>query len=133
MVPCAGEAYTRSPTDPEVHMNRDAKLTIVARAVHETIRAYQQSGGSPLGGFRLDAGKHARIGGVRPDESHSRRTTRSLVHLETPRGLASWPDEGSGADDHPSLVPFGELPATEQLKDTLLIAIVQALARPLDL
>jgi hypothetical protein len=118
-------------------MERDAKLTIVARAVHETMRAYQ----------------HALHEAVAPPWDESDRiqaSTREAVELAltnpTPGaqheawciakrrdGWHHGPTKDAALKTHPSLVPFEDLSETEKLKDELLIAVVQALAPPLGL
>jgi hypothetical protein len=118
-------------------MDRDAKLTIVARAVHETIRAYQQALGEAAAP-------------VWDESATMQGSTREAVEFAltnpTPgaqheawciaRRRAGWhhgPTKDAAQKTHPSLVPFDELSETEQRKDMLLIAIVQALAPPLGL
>ena len=118
-------------------MNRDAKLTVVARAVHEAIRAYQSAMGDAE---------------IPPWEASGwmQRSTREAVEfaLSDPTPGAqhdAWAESkrrdgwryGPIADDarktHPSVVPFQQLSKAEQRKDALVIAIVQAMAPVLEL
>jgi len=118
-------------------MDRDAKLTIIARAVHETIRAYQQASGEAEAPPWDDSDWM---------QASTRESVEFALTNPTPgaqheawcvakrrQGWHHGPTKDPELKTHPSLVPFGELPVAEQLKDTLLIAIVQALARPLEL
>jgi hypothetical protein len=117
-------------------MDRPAKIAVIARSVHEAIRAYQDAlGEEPAPTW---------------DKSDwMQESTREAVEfaLDSPtpgaqheawasaKGRAGWrygPTKDANRKTHPSLVPFEQLAETEQRKDAILIAVVQALAHVLD-
>ena len=118
-------------------MNREAKLTIIARAVHETIRAYQAALGEP------EAPPWDESGWM---QASTREAVEFSLHNPTPGAQhESWceskrrdgwrrgPVKDAALKTHPSLAPFDELAETERRKDALIIAVVQALAPALEL
>jgi hypothetical protein len=118
-------------------MNRFAKLSVVMRAVHETIRAYQEAAGEQPVSAWADAG---------PLQRSTREAVEFALHDPTPgaqheawaaaKSRDGWrygPEKDAEQKTHPSLVPFEQLSANEQRKDALVIAVVRALAPVLEL
>jgi hypothetical protein len=116
-------------------MNREEIRDLIARSVHESIRAYQLALGEPP---------------IPPwDEAESmQESTREAVEfaLRNPSpgaqhdhwvrskqrdGWTYGPAKDATKKTHPSMVPFDELSETERRKDAILIGVVQALARAL--
>ena len=118
-------------------MNRDAKLMIITRAVHETIRAYQAALGETeapswdesgwMQGSTREAVEFA-LRNPTPGAQHE-----SWCESKRREGWRRGPVKDRTLKTHPSLAPFDELAETERRKDALIIAVVQALARALEL
>src|SRR5688572_9820979 len=113
-------------------MDRTHALTVIARVVHESIRAFQ----SALGEAEVPAWSEA---------GEMQEWTREAVNFAlanpTPgaqheawceskrRDGWTWGERKDAAQKtHPSLVSFDALPASERKKDEIRIAVVQALA-----
>jgi hypothetical protein len=113
-------------------MDREEAVTVIARAVHETIRASQAALGEkeapswPEAGWMQASSREAvefALGNSTPGAQHE------AWMAEKRRGGWSYGSEKSEAKKtHPSMVPFGELPESERQKDEVLIAVVKALA-----
>lgn len=113
-----------------------ANLTLldVAIVCHEANRAYCAS----LGDFSqlswdaapewqkesaLDGVRKIASGGVtRPGQSHASWMAHKIAD-----GWTHGPVKDAGKKQHPSLVPYAELPLSEQLKDYVFVAIASAL------
>jgi hypothetical protein len=113
-------------------MDRTRSLSVIARAVHETIRAFQSALGEP----EIPPW---------PDAGEMQRWTRDAVEfaLSNPTPGAqhdawcaskrrdgwTWGERKDATKKtHPSLVSFDALPEAEKKKDEILISVVQALA-----
>lgn len=113
-------------------MDREVALNTIARAVHEAIRAYQVALAEPAAPPWDDAGWM---------QNSSREAVEFALRNPTPGaqheawlrskvrdGWVYGPKKDESAKTHPSLRPFEDLSETERTKDSLLIAIVRALA-----
>ena len=113
-------------------MDRTAKLVVIARGVHEAIRAYQEAlGEEPTppwaeSGWMQDSTRDAvefALDNPTPGAQHE--AWASAKHR------AGWwygPEKDANRKTHPSLVPFDQLAEAEQRKDAIVIAVVQGLA-----
>ena len=118
-------------------MERTAKLTVVARAVHEAIRAYQAAAGEEeappweasgwMQESTLEAVEFA-LDNPTPGAQHA-----AWCESKRRDGWRYGPAKDESQKTHPSLVPFENLSESERRKDALLIAVVQAVAPVLDL
>jgi hypothetical protein len=113
-------------------MDREAALEMLARSVHEAIRAYQASLGEPEAPGWRDAGwmqgssreaVEFALGNPTPGAQHE-----AWVRSKQRDGWVYGAVKDEAKKTHPSLVPFAELSDSERSKDALLIAVVQALA-----
>ncbi len=108
----------------------------IARVVHEANRALQIEQADPtipvsVSWDDLDEetrqsainGVEAVIGGAGPEQSHENWTRFKLTH-----GWTLGPVKDEELKQHPLLVPYGALPASQRVKDSLFGAIVQVLA-----
>jgi hypothetical protein len=118
-------------------MDRSAKLSVVMRAVHETIRAYQEAAGEepvpawPQAGEMQESTREAvefALGEPTPGAQHEAWAAAKRRH-----GWRYGPRKDAEQKTHPSLVPFEQLSESEQRKDALLLAVVRSLAAVLDL
>ncbi|HZU84209.1 MAG TPA: RyR domain-containing protein [Polyangiaceae bacterium] len=118
-------------------MDRPAKLSVVMRAVHETIRAYQEAVGEdpapawPDAGWMQESTREAvefALGDPTPGAQHE-----VWAAAKRRDGWRYGPKKDPKEKTHPSLVPFEQLSESERRKDALLIAVVRALAPVLDL
>jgi hypothetical protein len=103
----------------------------IAPVVHEAIRAYQKVLGQKPSPAWEDATweKESTLEGVKfaladptPGQQHNQWMEERLA-----AGWTWGPQKDSDAKTNPTLVPFEQLPESEQAKDTLLIAITRAL------
>ena len=103
----------------------------IAPVVHEAIRAYQKVLGQKMSpswdeatwekDSTLEAVKFA-LADSTPGRQHNQWMLERLA------GGWTWgPEKDNDAKKNPALVPFEELPESEQAKDTLIIAITSAL------
>ena len=114
-------------------MQREVNLKAeqIAPVVHEAIRAYQKVLGQKPSPAWEEATweKESTIEGVKfaladptPGQQHNQWMQERLE-----AGWTWGPQRDNDAKTNPALVPFEELPESEQAKDTLLIAIAHAL------
>jgi hypothetical protein len=107
------------------------KAEQIAPVVHEAIRAYQKVLGQKASPpweeatwekeSTLEAVKFA-LADPTPGQQHNQWMQERLA-----AGWTWGPQKDNDAKTNPALVPFEELPESEQAKDTLLIAISRAL------
>ena len=114
------------------------KLEIVARVVHEAIRAYQTAlGESPAAAWdkAREWERTSTITGVRfrmenpntpPSHQHNQWMSEKLAN-----GWTYGPVKDPSLKTHPSLVPYAQLPETERRKDQLFAVIVRVLVDPM--
>lgn len=108
----------------------------IARVVHEANRAVQVEQADPTISVSphwddLDAetkasaidGVHGVINGYTPEESH-----HNWVRFKVTNGWTLGPVKDETTKQHPLLVPYDELPASQQVKDSLFVAVVTALS-----
>jgi len=113
-------------------MNREAALEMLARTVHEAMRAYQGALGEPeappwpeadwMQASSREAVEFA-LGNPTPGAQHE-----AWVRSKERDGWVYGPAKNEATKTHPSLVPFAELSESEQRKDALLLAVVSAVA-----
>jgi hypothetical protein len=118
-------------------MERSAKLTVVARAVHEAIRAYQAANREEeappwaasgwMQSSTLEAVEFA-LANPTPGAQHA-----AWCAAKQRDGWRYGTVKDESAKTHPSMVPFEDLSESEQRKDALLIAVVRAVAPVLGL
>lgn len=103
----------------------------IAQVVHETIRAYQKVLGQPVNPTWEHATweRESTTEAVRfamadptPGQQHAKWMESRLAD-----GWTLGPVKDNVAKTNPALVPFDQLPASEQAKDALVIAITSAL------
>jgi RyR domain len=113
-------------------MNREVALEMVARTVHEAMRAHQGALGEPEAppwkdsGWMQASSREAvefALGNPTPGAQHE-----AWMQSKQRDGWVRGPVKDEAQKTHPSLVPFEELSDSEQSKDALLIAVVQAVA-----
>jgi len=113
-------------------MNQAERLTLVARVVHETIRAYQAALGEAVSppweesGWMQASSREAvefAMKNPTPGAQHE-----AWVQSKQRGGWTYGAVKDESKKTHPSLVPFDQLSEAEQKKDALVIAVVQALA-----
>lgn len=110
--------------------------TQIARVVHEANRALQIEQADPTipVSARWDAtdeetqrsaveGVQGVLNGNTPEQSHE-----GWMKFKLDNGWVLGPVKDEDKKEHPLLVPYDELPASQQVKDHLFIAIVKALA-----
>ena len=117
-------------------MERATKIIVIARAVHEAIRAYQAALGEEEAPPFSEAG-WMRDGTVEAVEFALRNPTPGAQHeawvaSRLREGWVHGPKKSAADKTHPSLVPFDHLSLDEQRKDTILIAVVQSLSKALE-
>src|SRR5688572_11690992 len=126
-----GVWHRQGRKEPSI-VERDAAVDTIARAVHETVRAYQAALAEPVAPAWEDAGSMQQdsrdavefaLGNPTPGAQHE-----AWVRSKEREGWVYGPVTDENAKTHPSLRPFTELSETEQTKDALLVRIVQALA-----
>ncbi|MBB0231795.1 hypothetical protein FOE67_20425 [Streptomyces calidiresistens] len=104
----------------------------VARVCHETNRAWQEvTGEAPSLPWEqapawqressLDGVRHA-LAGVGPEELHEAWCRHRLAD-----GWRWGPTKDPELKTHPCLVPYGELPAVQRVKDDLFLTVVRVL------
>lgn len=107
----------------------------IARVVHEANRAVQVEQADPTipvgphwddldletRASALD-GVHAVLAGATPEESHA-----NWVRFKQAHGWTRGPVKDDTRKQHPLLVPYGDLPPAQRLKDALFGAIVARL------
>lgn len=117
-------------------MAEGLKIEVIARVVHEAIRAFQLSLGEPAAATWDRAEPWER-------ESTIEGVKFRLDHPEAPASAQhdQWMAEKQAAGwrygavkdadrkTHPSLVPYTELPESERRKDALFQAVIDALTR----
>lgn len=106
----------------------------VACVCHEANRAYCQTIGDysqPSWGEAPDwqkesaikgVGLHAAHPGTMPEESHE-----AWVHAKETEGWVYGPTKDVVNKKHPCMVPYGKLPADQQMKDAIFTAICRAM------
>lgn len=118
-------------------MDRATKLLVISRTVHEAIRAFQAALGEreapawPESGAMQESTHEAVEFALRnptPGAQH-----RAWVESKIRQGWRYGERKDETEKTHPSLVAFEKLSPAEQLKDAILIAVVRALAEPLEL
>lgn len=107
------------------------KAEQIAPVVHEAIRAYQKVLGQKVSppwdeatwekDSTLEAVNFA-LADPTPGQQHNQWMEERLA-----AGWTWGPEKDNDAKTNPALVPFEELPPSEQAKDTLLIVITRAL------
>ena len=118
-------------------MDRDKSIDMVARSVHEAMRAYQAALGEPEAPPWADAGA-MQASSREAVEFALRNSSPGAQHEAWARSKRrdGW-THGATKDEtqktHPSLVPFERLSESEQNKDAILINVVRALAPILQL
>lgn len=113
-------------------MDRQDAVTVIARTVHEAIRADQAALGE------REAPPWSEAGWMQ--ESSREAVEFALGHPTAGAQHEAWmaakrrdgwfygPEKSETKKTHPSMVPFRDLPEPERRKDEVLIAIVKALA-----
>ena len=105
----------------------------IAEACHEANRVLQRALGDPVSPAWPEAGEHARASAVSGVRFALRGGTPEQQHAEWTRYKAAdgW-EYGLVKDEqartHPALVPYGELPPEQRVKDAVFIAVVRAMA-----
>lgn len=105
----------------------------IAKVCHAAIAALNQSEGwtYPLWDFLSPEDKDLFIGGVLEVLAHPGVTPEEIHNYwVADRAAAGWTFANVRSferREHPSMVPFAQLPVTEQVKDTLFVNIVHAL------
>lgn len=113
-------------------MDRAIALNLIARAVHEAMRAYQAALGESVvpawdeAGWMQEASREAVEFALREPTPGAQHEAWLLAKQRA--GWVYGPVKDEAAKTHPSLRPFDELSESEQRKDALLIELVQALA-----
>jgi hypothetical protein len=113
-------------------MDRPSALDVIARTVHEAMRAYREAlGEAPLPRWE-DAGRMQDASREAVESALSCLTARAQheawVAAKRRDGWSYGPTKDAHNKTHPSLVDFDRLPATEQRKDEVVLAVVHALA-----
>jgi excisionase family DNA binding protein len=116
--------------------NRDVIAENIARVVHAANRELQIVQGDPMPSPPWDEAPDYQAreatAGVREALQNPQLTPEQSHELWVDRMRADGWTYGTTKDferkTHPTLLPFGELPTEQQLKDRLFIAIVRALA-----
>ena len=121
----------RTPANDGSDLDRAAKIEVVARAVHEAVRAYQGALGEAEA-RPWSAAEWEREATLEAVELAIKNPTPGAQHEEwcASKRRAGWrfgPIKDESKKTHPSLVPFEQLSATEQRKDAIIISISQAL------
>lgn len=111
----------------------EALFASIARLAHEVNRAYCQALGDlsqPLWVDAPDWQKASAIAGVKhvyenpdakPEDSHS-----SWMAMKLSEGWSYGPVKDPALKQHPCMVPYAELPAEQQAKDHIFLAVVKA-------
>jgi hypothetical protein len=113
-------------------MDRAEAVTMIARSVHETIRAYQIALGETEApawsesGWMQNSSREAVEFAL--DNPTSEAMHEGWVASKERQGWTYGPIKDEAKKTHPSLVPFAELSSAEKAKDALFVALVQALA-----
>ena len=105
----------------------------IARVCHEANRGMQLVTGDPAPSPSWDdapdwqretaaAGVREALAGRTPEQLHDAWSAAKRAD-----GWTYGPRKDAQAKTHPCLVPYGDLPAAEQLKDRLFLAVVDAL------
>lgn len=110
-----------------------SKIDIIARTVHESIRAYQTYLGEAvappweISGWMMQEatleGVELAIRNPSPGASHE-LWMQSLIR----GGWVYGPEKDAEKKTHPSLIPFEQLSETEKTKDAIVVAISRSLA-----
>lgn len=103
----------------------------IAPVVHEAVRAYQRVLGQPVNPAWDEATweRESTVEAVRfalADPTTGQQHEKWMAE-RLGQGWTFGPVKDNTAKTNPALVPFAELPATEQAKDALVIAITRAL------
>jgi hypothetical protein len=113
-------------------MDRSEAITLIARTVHEAIRAYQSARGEdvappwPDSGWMQEATRQAvefALADPTPGAQHD-----AWVAAKRRDGWSYGATKDASRKTHPSMVEFGALSEAEQRKDALLISLVGAMA-----
>lgn len=107
---------------------------VIAQACHETNRVLQLASGDPAPSAHWDEAeewqRESAIDGVRkalegttPEEQHE-----AWVRFKADDGWTYGEVKDPQAKTHPCMVPYGQLPAGQKLKDAAFVAIVRALS-----
>lgn len=116
-------------------MDRAHAITVIAQAVHESIRAYQAALGERASPPWEQAGEMQQWSRDAVEFALSHPTPgaqhEEWISAKRRDGWTFGPTKDLAKKTHPSLVPFDQLPESEKAKDAMLIAVVQALARVL--
>ena len=119
---------------------RDIQAEDIARVIHAANRELQIIQGDPAPSAPWDQADSYQvrevIAGVQEVLANPDLTAEASHELWCDRMRADGWVHGEVKDPdrktHPTLLPFGQLPAEQQLKDRLFIAVVRALAPPQD-
>ena len=113
-------------------MDRSRAITAIARAVHESIRAYQVALGEQASPPWEQAGEMQQWSRDAVEFALSHPTPgaqhEEWISAKRRDGWTCGPTKDAAKKTHPSLVPFDQLPESEKNKDAILVAVVQALA-----
>lgn len=105
----------------------------IARVCHEANRGIQAIAGDPAPSPEWDQAptwqRESAIGGVRQALAGDdpQRLHESWCAAKRAEGWVYGPVKDAAAKTHPCLMPYAALPAAEQIKDRLFLAIVNAL------
>lgn len=116
-------------------MSRDDALIAIAKACHEANKAYCESlGDMSQAPWKLTPGelRASAIHGVehvlaKPDVT-AEQSHQNWMDYKEKDGWVYGPEKNLDKKTHPCMVPFDELPKTQQAKDTLFRSVVLALA-----
>jgi len=119
---------------PSATASDPARVTAIARAAYEINQAYCSGIGDTLAPNWMDTDKAVRIGveaGVRehlenpditPEESHA-----NWVKSKEADGWKYGPVKDMDKKEHPCMVPYSELPKSQQAKDYIFAGVIRVL------